>query len=355
MEKSSENDVPSWVDESTPLMGSGSNPFADDSDGDDDCLKSPLQSIGEGAAEQSKSTKSSPPSSANDWHTTTTKTSELSPNKATKGSKKKKKKANAKDEKNAAGYKIRLIRKPGKNCCLELFHWFEFLAVIPLLCLLAAQLFPIIFIPMDELGFVQTMIRIYVSFFTITLIMVEIHAPIPFLKRSYLLQAFFSRGFLHTFLAVMEMEEAYSDSADSSKEDLVNHAFVTFKIQWAPIFMQCTAWAIFTVGCIYMLFGLFCLQVLRDRLEAKYQEQMEEYHAANSEVVWGEQKKESDAVSRVVWSKNQRVVLHYIHSTALTCMFFHANLERIKLIVNKVNNGNQQNDTTAFTVQFVSK
>mmetsp|Transcript_12616 Transcript_12616/g.19410 ORF Transcript_12616/g.19410 Transcript_12616/m.19410 type:complete len:264 (+) Transcript_12616:119-910(+) len=252
--------VPSWMDESTPLMGSsGGNPFADDDDDNEaytDTLN-PLQSIGEGAAENSKNETTS---SSLDWH------SETSSTKRTQKSKTK------------GGLKVRLVRRPTKNRCLELFHWFEFLAVIPLLCLLAGQLIPVIFVPLEELGFVKTMIRCYLSLFTIILILVEIHAPIFFLKNAYLLRAFFPRGFLYTFLGVMEMEETH----DEARTEIVNHAFVSLRIQWAPMFMHVTSWVVFVVGCIYMLFGIFCLQVLRDNLENRYKEKLQEYDNAET-------------------------------------------------------------------------
>jgi hypothetical protein len=168
-----------------------------------------------------------------------------------------------------------VVKSPMKNFFLHFFHWFEALAIISCLGVLTTQLIPLIVVPLNELGFLQTVLRAYVSLFSVTFILVELRVTLGFLKKSHLLQTYFSRGFLYTFLGVIGMEEAYSGRID----DMVHHASTDFHVAWAPLFMQISSWLVFVIGCVYMIFGVCCLQLVRDNLDKQHKKQVKEFQS----------------------------------------------------------------------------
>lgn len=188
---------------------------------------------------------------------------------------KKNKKVSASDwhEDEPAGETVRTVRGPMKNCVLHFFHWFEGLAIISCLGVLITQILPLVVVSSRDLGFLQVVLRAYVSLFSIAFILVELRVPLGFLKKAHLLQTYFSRGFLYTFLGVVGMEEAYSGRI----EEAVTHATDQFHVSWAPLFMQISSWLVFAIGCIYMISGICCLQILRDKLDKDHKEKLKEY------------------------------------------------------------------------------
>jgi hypothetical protein len=194
-----------------------------------------------------------------------------------KRSRKKKKATGDSDwhEDEEASEAVRTVRGPRKNCLLHMLHWFEGIAIISCLGVLVTQILPLLFVSANHLGFLQSVLRIYVSLFSITFILVELRVPLGFLTKAHLLQTYFSRGLLYTFLGVVGMEEAYSGRIEES----INHVTDEFHVSWAPLFMQISSWLVFAVGCIYMIFGMCCLQILRDKLHQDYQAKKKEYES----------------------------------------------------------------------------
>mmetsp|Transcript_15907 Transcript_15907/g.18370 ORF Transcript_15907/g.18370 Transcript_15907/m.18370 type:complete len:208 (-) Transcript_15907:199-822(-) len=177
--------------------------------------------------------------------------------------------------------RIKVVRSPRKHCLLNFFHGFEFFTSIPLLVLLLLQLFPLIFISTQDLGFLQSIIRIYVSFFVLILVLVEWRVPFFGLRENTLLQTFFTRGFLHTFAAVLGMEETYS--TDEIQKRLIQNTYETqLNIDWAPYGKMITCYSVAGIGCLYMIFGIFCLQILRNSLDDDYKKKKQEYEGADN-------------------------------------------------------------------------
>jgi hypothetical protein len=202
--------------------------------------------------------------------------SKISKASSTKSSDKSRKKVSAKDwhedDPSTAASEVRVFKSPMKNFLLHFFHWFEAITILSCLGVLTTQILPIIIVPAHELGFLQIVLRSYVSLFSIIFILVELRVPFTFLKKSHILQTYFSRGFLYTFLGVVGMEEAYSGRID----DMVR-AKEEFHVAWAPLFMQISSWFVFVIGCMYMIFGVCCLQIVRDNLDKQYRERVEEF------------------------------------------------------------------------------
>jgi hypothetical protein len=166
---------------------------------------------------------------------------------------------------------------PNDNPILWLFHLLQGVAVIAALCLLVTQAIPITLNTSTSypvpITFLSLALKVYISLFCITFVLVESNLPIPFIRTSELLQAFISRGFIYSFLGLICVEEAYSERV----RDIVSHGKDEFHVGWLAIFMQISSWFMLGVGAFYMLLGVFCLRGLRDRMHREEQEEWKKY------------------------------------------------------------------------------
>ena len=165
---------------------------------------------------------------------------------------------------------------PRRNCLLALFNFIEGCGVLTSLCLMLTQVMPIILIPVDEIGAMSLVLKIYVSIFCLLFIMVECDVPITFLRNASFLQAYFSRGFLYSFLGISCLEEAYSERV----KDMVAHARDQFHVAWFSLFMQVSSWMMLALGLSYMVFGLCCLKRFRDMMAEDYRQHWADYKEA---------------------------------------------------------------------------
>mmetsp|Transcript_34544 Transcript_34544/g.83755 ORF Transcript_34544/g.83755 Transcript_34544/m.83755 type:complete len:250 (-) Transcript_34544:3159-3908(-) len=168
------------------------------------------------------------------------------------------------------------LEGPQKNIILYAFHGIESFAIFCCITLMATQLFPMIFFPASEINTGGIVLKFYISIFCIVFVMVEYDAPVPFLKDSKILQNYFSRGFVYSFLGVSALEEAYSERV----QDTVGHQSDEFHVAWLGVFMQVTAWMMFGVGVLYMLLGLCCMKKLRDKLQQNDRQKWREFREA---------------------------------------------------------------------------
>lgn len=170
---------------------------------------------------------------------------------------------------------------PGHNPCLWMFHLLEGVTTVVCCCLLVSQVFPFFIMRLRDIGFLVTLLKVYISLFCLLFVLTETGAPVPLLRGSALLQPYLSRGFLYSFLGLICVEEAYSERV---KDMMSNSNRDEFHISWAPLFMQVTAWLVLSCGVIYMLLGICCLKRLRDRMQQneidawrKYRENLREW------------------------------------------------------------------------------
>jgi len=172
---------------------------------------------------------------------------------------------------------------PQINPCLWIFHLLQGVAVVASLCLLTTEILPLILIPrgdiMSKLGPLAIALRVYISLFCVLFVLVESDLPVPFIRESNLLQRFFSRGFVYSFVGLICVEEAYSERI----RDIVGHKD-DFHVGWAAIFMNISSWFMLGTGALYMLMGVCCLKRLKDRLRdneveawRKYRKDMKEW------------------------------------------------------------------------------
>jgi hypothetical protein len=174
-------------------------------------------------------------------------------------------------------------QRPKIDPCLWVFHFVEGLTAISALFLLLTQIAPVLLLKKETeslqqqqhggggggdnahpLSLTAIVERLYLTIFCLLVIVTESSAPIPIVRDSQILQNYCSRGFLYSFIGIICLEEAYSERV---KGLLANVANVDgFHIAWAALFMEFSAWLMLAMGMLYMVLGILCLKLLRDRM-----------------------------------------------------------------------------------------
>mmetsp|Transcript_25378 Transcript_25378/g.43196 ORF Transcript_25378/g.43196 Transcript_25378/m.43196 type:complete len:211 (-) Transcript_25378:60-692(-) len=161
--------------------------------------------------------------------------------------------------------------EPDKNPCLHCLQVVQWAVVINLICILAAQILPLFFMSLPQIGHVQMLLRVYMSLFCLLFILVETRAPIPLL-RSPVLTLFLSRGFFYSFFAIVSLEESI---ALNYRGQIINRG--TFYIGWPSLFMELTAYVLFIAGTLYMILGCCCVGKLKEKMEDDLREEINQF------------------------------------------------------------------------------
>lgn len=202
-----------------------------------------------------------------------------------------------------------LPHQPPINPCLWIFHLLEGISAVAAALILLNQLLPFFLVKTSDIpakigtksdsflffeivtdrlllfcysssyltgcstGILNSILKVYISLFCVAFILVECNAKIPLLVNSAILQTYFSRGFLYSFVGLICVVEAYSEQIRS----IVNHASDSLHISWLSIMMEITSWIMLSCGFAYMLLGLCCLRLLRDRMKDQENEAWRQY------------------------------------------------------------------------------
>lgn len=158
---------------------------------------------------------------------------------------------------------------PKRICCLEFFRIFSGVVVTAFLGLLVTQIIPLWLGGVKSQTYFDLALKGYVTLFCLVFILVEVNAPLPFLRDSDLLQTFLSRGFIYSFLGLICLQEAYSDRVKDMVSAHASNGSDEFHVAWASLFMEISSWIMFSSGVFYMLMGICCLKKTRDKLSAK--------------------------------------------------------------------------------------
>jgi hypothetical protein len=168
---------------------------------------------------------------------------------------------------------------PRDNPCLWLFHLLSGLTVIVSLCLLATQILPLFFSQeaANNHDVLSLALRAYISLFCILFAVNETEA-LPccgWIRSNALLERFFSRGFLYSFMGLIAVQESDSERIASIVTSQDNHQM--FHVQWVAIFMQLSSWFMLAIGVVYMLMGVCCMKRLRDGMKLNEKEAWKQY------------------------------------------------------------------------------
>lgn len=172
---------------------------------------------------------------------------------------------------------------PGQNPCLWLFHLLQGIGIVNSICLLATQILPLVLARSDiiaKFGILALALKAYIALLCLLFALTESDLKIPFIRDSPLLQRFWSRGFLYSFLGLICVEEANSEHI---RDIIQSSSSAALRVGWASVFMEISSWSMLGVGVIYMLLGLCCCKRFRDRLKDKEVEDWREYRKALKE------------------------------------------------------------------------
>lgn len=184
---------------------------------------------------------------------------------------------------------LNMPHRPHDNPCLYIFHIFSAIAVMSSTCLIATQIIPIVWLANHNQvseNLLTLGLKSYITLFCVMFVVVEADLKVPLIRSSPLMQNYFSRGFIYSFIGLVCVEESYSERIKDSIT-----ARDAFHVGWIAIFMQISSWFMLGVGLVYMLFGMCCLKRLRDRLKQneieawrKYREDMKDYKRRQREL-----------------------------------------------------------------------
>jgi len=164
-------------------------------------------------------------------------------------------------------------RKPRRTCCHSIFVTIQVFAIVGNLMMLSTQIVPMI---ICDVELIQKVMRCYLAFFSFVFLLAEFEVSC---LKSRFFQNWISRGFLYTFLGVVEIEQHYAMAADGSLNSLNTEKLpdVTLNVEWASFFINISSWWLIGIGCLYFFMGVFCMKAVRKRCREQYQKKWETY------------------------------------------------------------------------------
>ena len=149
--------------------------------------------------------------------------------------------------------------KPNRDWPVKVFFVIQTYALLTCLTLLNSQLLPIIFIPLSKFDKAYLALKIYMCIFTIFFMIVEIDRPIPCINNTIFLVTYVTRGFVYTFFGLICFEEAFIGKLQEEASTSV------LNFSWFAIANRVSAIALISLGALYFLMGIFCLQKIRNK------------------------------------------------------------------------------------------
>lgn len=158
----------------------------------------------------------------------------------------------------------RMMKKPHRSCCHSFFITVQIVTILANLTMIAIQVLPII---MSQLEFLDIVLRGYFGLFSLYFIITE-------LEWFGTGGNWMVRGFLHTFLGTVAMEQHVAMVRDRfiPKEYWSGVSGI-----WTSLLFEIGTWWIIGVGGLYFLMGLFCLKRVRNRCREQYQAKLTEF------------------------------------------------------------------------------
>lgn len=171
---------------------------------------------------------------------------------------------------NRKNKKKRVIVRP--TCCHSFFLLIQTYSSFSLLFLLICQIPPLFFL---KIGGLELALRVYISFFALILLLVEVEAPY-FSNTSGFMDNWLTRGILHSFLGLINEEQA-AVVIGSQQSFLKKHpgSEISELLALFDLFIQITSYMLVISGCIYVLMWMLCLRGVKRNCQAKHAEAIE--------------------------------------------------------------------------------
>ena len=165
---------------------------------------------------------------------------------------------------------------PQKSICHLLFDSVRYLAIIASSMMLLMQLVPL-YILKSESTWLQIAVRSYLAIFCLFFILTESNIPIlrdllsKFAHSNWIL-----RGFLYSFIGLIGIEQNLAIKvADIAAGTSVLGP--TYGTLFASLFMDITTWTMISVGILYFVLGLLCMQQWYEKLGKNHNQKVREY------------------------------------------------------------------------------
>jgi len=167
---------------------------------------------------------------------------------------------------------------PQKSMCHLLFDSVRYLAIIASSMMLLMQLVPL-YILKSESTWLQIAVRSYLAIFCLFFILTESNIPIlrdllsKFAHSNWIL-----RGFLYSFIGLIGIEQNLAIKvADIAAGTTSSVLGPTYEKLFESLFMDITTWTMISVGILYFVLGLLCMQQWYEKLTKNHNQKVREY------------------------------------------------------------------------------
>ena len=167
---------------------------------------------------------------------------------------------------------------PQKSICHLLFDSVRYLAIIASSMMLLMQLVPL-YILKSESTWLQIAVRSYLAIFCLFFILTESNIPIlrdllsKFAHSNWIL-----RGFLYSFIGLIGIEQNLAIKVADIAAGATNSVLgPTYEKLFESLFMDITTWTMISVGILYFVLGLLCMQQWYEKLSKNHNQKVREY------------------------------------------------------------------------------
>ncbi|VEU45080.1 unnamed protein product [Pseudo-nitzschia multistriata] len=177
---------------------------------------------------------------------------------------------------------------PPQNYCVKIFSTITVFALVTNLSMIVSQVLPMFLYPLDDFEPSLLALKIYMCVFAIIFIVVEVdNDSVPFFRDAVFLKTYSTRGFLYTFFGLVCFELAHSEETQKMIEES-KRKYATFDVAWFALIDTIAAWELISLGILYFLMGILCLQNIPDRwvreerrIWKKYREEAKRWETEN--------------------------------------------------------------------------
>lgn len=150
---------------------------------------------------------------------------------------------------------------PSRSLLHKFFILISIIAAVSALNMAFGQFLGIVF---QNVGPVQYVLRVYVIALCVLVILNELEWT-KYARDSKIMHIWITRGLFYAFIGVLGLEE--NDTSTSRNSDERGFSF-------SLTYIRAVAWVMVSCGTLYFFMGVFCLQIVNNRLRSDYQERL---------------------------------------------------------------------------------
>jgi hypothetical protein len=150
---------------------------------------------------------------------------------------------------------------PSRHMLHKFFILISIVAALSACNMAVGQFIGIIF---QQVGPVQYVLRIYVIALCVLVVFNEMEWT-KFMRESKIMRIWITRGLLYSFIGTLGLEENDTSTSRNSQD----RGF-SFSLHYIKV----VAWLMVCCGTLYFFMGVFCLQLVHNRLRNDYQQRL---------------------------------------------------------------------------------